>query len=1138
MHQRSRRKHILVVALFCLALTFAPRTFSQSTSGTIQGLVTDSTGAAVVGAAVNAKNEKTGLTRRVETDAPGYTLFNLPPGTYSVTVTKAGFKTATRNGVLLLIDQKLKLDFELVPGNVTESVTVKGEPPLLQTQTMETGEVIQSRQILDLPLLNRDFLQLAKLTPGVLTGSGGNGVNLTVNGQREFANSVVIDGIEATGNRNNDSGLRPSVDAVEEFKIETSAYSAEFGRAAGAVISIETKSGSNKFHGSLYEFYRPSSTAAATFSFGGPPGYSHLKQHSFGVTLGGPIKKDKMFFFASFEGFRVRDIFVYPDSVPPASQIKFLPNGDVDLSGLIDPKSGEQVPIFDPEVTSANFGGAVQQFPGNIIPADRVSAAGKAVLQNFFPAPNLPGDHNGWFSNFLDRQIFRENFNNGDSRFDWDMSAKDRLSVVYHYGDYDILTGDRFAGHIPVQGGGDGDAGDAENARDQGIYLSQTHIFSDHWLNEFHFGYSRFRLDELSLMNNRNLSDQFGVRNIFAPGFPATAAFPEIYLASGFYTGGSTFKPLLFLDNNIQVSDSLSAKIGHHDFKAGFDYRRLRSTPNYSLFPTGFQYYQGGPFQSSLTSDPFCVSFNCDFAGSRLYYTNGGSEIADLLLGLPTSVSIGLQLTNPTTKSWEIHFYGQDSWQVTKRLVFSYGLRYEFQKPYGEIHDHVSNFDPSTLSVLIAGRGGNSGTLIKDDRNNFAPRLGISYQLDSKTVLRAGYGIYYTPENDSRSDALSKNYPFAVQQSFSNDVSGNPFQYRLDTGVARITSIPLAPGVSRIAAADILDSHTQGLFTLPPNFRTGYSQLYNFTLQRLLSETVSLDVGYVGSLSRKLPYAVGDINRKDPVTNKRRISDLLGEVSAQYPVGSGHYHSLQSKLTKRFSNHLSALASYTWGKNIDNGPAPFNLGQHLNRNNQPQDPFNLGAERAVADTDVTHNVVVSAIYELPFGEGKRFFARWHGARQALLGGWQMNTIFVARTGLPVNVVQHAQKQPSPGLRPNLVANPILPRSERTLDRYFNTDTFCIPPQAVCPALGPGGIGSAGRNTVRGPGFVNFDYSLFKDFGFSENRKLQVRFEAFNLLNTPHFANPEGDFGSGANFGRIRGTVENPRILQFAAKFLF
>ena len=803
----------------------------------------------------------------------------------------------------------------------------------------------------------------------------------------------------------------------------------------------------------------------------------------------------------------------------------------MDLSRLLDPQTGNPIPIFDPAVTAASFGSSVQQFDGNIIPVDRVSAAGKAVLQNFFPAPNLPGDpgSHGWSGNFLARQIFRSNFNNADNRLDMNLSQKDRISVFYHYGDYQTLTGDRFAGHIPVDGGGDGDAGDSEDARDQSISFTQTHSFSSRWLNEFRFGYSRFRLDQLSLLNDRDLSSQFGMANVNVPGFPATASFPEVYLQTGFYTGGSTFKPLLFLDNNIQISESISGKVGHHDFKAGFDYRRLRSNPNFSLFPTGFQYY-GGQF-ASLTSDP-----TFSFDDPAAYFENGGSDVADLLLGLPLSVSIGLQLTNPTAKSWEMHFYGQDSWQVTPRIVLSYGLRYEFQKPYGEIHNQLSNFDPTTLSVLIAGAGGNSGTLVQDDRNNFSPRLGISYQFNRKTVLRAGYGLYYTPENDARSDALTKNYPFAVQQLYSNSFYLDPpFPYVLDTGINRISTIPLAAGTSSIAAADIMESKSQGLFYLDPHFRTGYSELYNLTLERELTPSMSWEVGYVGSVARKLPYAVGDVNRG------QRISDLLGEISAQFPEGNGHYHSLQSKLTKRFSSNMSFLASYTWSKNIDNGPAPFNLGKNLNRNNQPQDPFNLGAEVAVADTDVTHNLVVSGIYELPFGRGKRFFAAWHGARQAVLGGWQLNTIFVSRTGLPVNVVQHANNPVNPGLRPNLIGDPILSRSERTLDHYFNKDAFCVPvgdPDPDCPALGPNGAGSAGRNPVRGPGFVNFDSSLFKDFAFGEVRKLQLRFEAFNLLNTPHFGNPEGDFGSGANFGRIRGTVENPRILQFAAKFLF
>jgi len=341
-----RRILLAAVAFVGLALISAPFTFSQATTGTILGQVTDSSGAVVTDATVTARNQATGLQQVSKSDGAGYTLWNLPPGTYSVSVTKDGFKNTTRKDALLLIDQKLRLDFTLAPGSVTDSVTVTAEAPVLQTRSVETGEVIQSKQILDLPLDGRKFLELASLTAGVAPGNGGNSLNLAVNGQREFANSVVIDGVESTGNRNNDTGLSPSVDAVEEFKVATSAYSAQFGRAAGGVISIQTKAGSNGWHGSAYEFYRPSVTAAEDYGFGKPGTPSELSHHNFGGTFGGPIFRNKTFFFMSYEQFRERSPFSYIASVPPTNQIGFMPNGDVDLSNLVDPATGNQIPIL------------------------------------------------------------------------------------------------------------------------------------------------------------------------------------------------------------------------------------------------------------------------------------------------------------------------------------------------------------------------------------------------------------------------------------------------------------------------------------------------------------------------------------------------------------------------------------------------------------------------------------------------------------------------------------------------------------------------------------------------------------------------------------------------------------------------
>ncbi len=1118
--QRKCRRYFLGLLGFILLFFFAQFLWAQATSGSILGVVTDPSGAVVPQTSVEATNEATGLNWKTRSSGVGiYSFPSLPPGTYLLTLRKAGFKTISENGIELRVDDKLQINFRLAVGQATQKVRVSGAAPILEAQSPATGEVIQSRQILDLPLLGRNFLDLAKLTAGVYNGSGGNNVNLAVNGQREFANSIMVDGVEVTTNRNNDTGVRPSLESVQEFKVLTSAYAPEFGGASGAAIAIQTKSGTNHLHGDLYEFLRPNNTTARTFF---SPDTSALKQNDFGGTLGGPIKRDRTFYFGSYEGERLRNVYSYLDSVPPKNQIVFLPDGSVDLSGLKDPFTGNSIPIFDPNFYATNY--YSQQFSGNIIPANRVSPAGRAILQDFFPAPTQPGIDNGWFNNFVSRQTYAYNANTIDGRIDHSLSEIDRLSGVYHYNGYNSLLGDRFAGHIPVQGGGDADTGDQETSRSQSLSVTETHVLSNQAINEFRFGYTRFRLNQFSLLNGRDLATQFGVGNVNLPGFPQTLGFPYVFLGAGYETGGSTYKPLTFLDSNLQFTDNITAHYGHHGIKVGLDFRHLDSNPDFSLFPTGFQYY-GGPY-SSLTSDP-----NYSFYDPNAFYGNGGSDIADLLLGLPLTVTEGLQLANPKTMSHELGLYAQDSWQATRRLVFVYGIRYEYQSPYTEANNQASNFNLATDQILLAGRGGNSAGLVRPDRNNVAPRFGFAYQLTRKTVVRGGYGFYYSPENDARSDVLTKNYPYAVEQTFYNNIYGGlPFTYELDTGVPRITSIPIAQGTSSLSPADIQSATgtAQNVFAVDPNFQIGYSQLYNFTVERELTPTLTLQAGYVGSVSRKLSYAVGNLN----VAN--RVSDQIGQVQALFSEGSASFNSLQVKARKRFSRHLSFLVAYTYAKNMDNGPGPFNLGHNLNSNNQPQDPFNLSLEHAVADDDVTHNLVASYIYELPFGRGQRFFPNLKGLSQKVWGGWQMNGIFTARSGLPLNVVRNSEDTGYQGLRPDLLHNPNMPGPDRTLAHYFDTSAFDVSPFTGANSHA---LGNAGRNMVRGPGFANLDFSMIKNTAINERVSLQLRFEFFNLTNTPHFANPNGDMASG-NFGTITQTIGNPRIIQFAAKIHF
>lgn len=1118
-----------ICVLVGVTLLVLPSAWGQATTGSIVGRVTDPSNAVVIGAQVTAQNQATGVAYVNSSNATGeYSILNLPPGTYTVTVAKNGFANSSVKDVTINIDRKQLLDFELKLGAAATTVTVSTAATMLQTQTMETGAVIQTQDILDLPLEGRFFLDLTKLVPGVIPAPTNiNSFSLSVNGQREFANSIQIDGIETTTNRTQDITVVPSVDSVQEFKVVTSGYNAEFGHAAGGVVSIQTKSGTNAFHGSAYEFYRPDNLAAREFAFGPPGPPSNLRQHNYGATLGGPIKRNKTFFFVSYEGLKHHDLFTELASTPPKQLISVLPDGSVDLSKFVDPTDGGPDPIFDPAVSIACGGGCSQQFPGNIIPANRVSKAGLNTLENFFPSPNLPGTGNGYFRNFQVHSPVDNTGNTGDSRFDWNISDKDRLYVSYHYQDTDQLTTDPYHGATVVPGAGDADQANQENTRAQELSVTETHMVGNGDLNEFRFGFTRLKENLFSLLNGQDLSDKFGVGNITVPGFPDTLGYPFIDLVSGYLAGGSTFKPFRELDSNFEALDNFSLSgIGNHDFKFGGDFRKLNSHPDFSLFPTGFQFY-GFPF-SNITGDP-----TFGFFDPNSFWGNGGSDIADLLLGAPLDVDIGLQLTKPHTQSWELSFYGQDTYRVTPRLTLSYGIRYEYQNPYLEASNFMSNFDPASGLILLAGRGANSRALMNARKNDFAPRVGVAYQLNSKTVVRAAFGMFYSPENDGREDFLTKNAPFADQNVFQNN-NFVPFQYQLDSGVPRVSTVNIPAGASSIDPSTLPNGTLEKTFAVNPDLKTGYSEMFNVAVERQLGNSFTVETSYVGSRSHRLSYQIGDINANNVLT------PFLGEIQDLQDSGFGNYNSLQVKVTKRASRNLSFLASYTYGHNIDNGPAPFNLGQINNDN--PQDPNNLRAEIGSADDDVRHNFVFSGLYRFPIGRGQKYFAKLNMPEEMLFGGWQINSILTMQTGTPINVVRGSADPAFPGLRPDIVGNPVLPRGQRTLGEYFNTAAFSVtrfdcggpsPP----PNCNPNAPGDAGRNLFNGPGLINVDFSLFKEFAPTEKLRVQTRLELFNALNTPHFSNPNGDMSSGV-FGVIQNVSGHARQIQVAVKLIF
>lgn len=1144
----SLLKYFGLCAASCVLLSFVNRAGAQATTGSITGQVTDSTGAVIPNAIITAIEVEKGVQFRGRTDGIGsYVILNATPGPYKVTASAQGFETGVALNANLVIDQKLLLNFRLKPGAETTTVVVTQAPTQLQTQSSETGAVLQSKDITDLPLLGRNFYDLPLLVPGVVSVGGSiNTFAVSINGNREYGNSIQIDGVESTTNRTQDVTVVPSVDSVQEFKVSTSAYNAEFGSSAGGVVSIQTKAGTNQLHGDAYEFFRPNFTAARPYGFLGatePP--SILKQHNYGGTLGGPVKRDKAFFFGSYERTQQTNAYTYLDSTPPVNQITELPDGSYDLSQMVDPNAGKngvpaglKIPIFDPNVSYPCYGGCSQQFAGNIIPASRVSPAGRNALQNFFPKPNMAGIDNGWYDNFFVDSPTSYKQNQVDARYDENITQNDRMYLTYHYVNSNQLVTDPYHNATVVPGGGDADQGNKEDLETEAISATYTHVFSPTTLNELRFGYSRYDENLYSLINGTDYSTKYGMGNIAVPGYDATVGYPQIFLGTGYLAGGSTYKPYHVLDNNIEVADNFTwSSVPRHEFKFGEEWRRLNSHPLFSLFPTGFQYY--GSFGLSQTADP-TYSY---YAPGAFFYT-GGSDIADLLLGLPFDVDMGLQLTKPHTESWDLGLYAQDTFKVSPRVTLNYGVRYEYQNPYVESHNYESNFDLASGNILLAGLGGNSRSLMNGRFNDFAPRVGISFLANPKTVLRAGWGLFYSPENDGREDFLTQNTPFAEQAVYTNYwYDGPPYEYVDDTGVTRNTTIN-APSSGRIDPATLTNGSLETTYAVDPHLKTGVSQLFNAAVQRELSTNLSLEVTYVGSLAHALSYQIGDINANpfDGTNNyNNRVTPNLGKIQYLSDYGSSSYNSMQVKFTKRESSNLSFLLSYTYSHGLDNGPAPFNLG-HIN-NDQPQDPYNLHAEWASSDSDVRHNFVFSGLYRLPFGRGQKFFSSWGRTTNAVLGGWQLNSIYNMRTGTPVNVVRGNNPSAAlPGLRPDVVGDPTIPRGQRTLLHYYNTAAFsdarfdCSTPTSTsCNASG-----DAGRNLFDGPGYINLNSSLFKEFQFAERYHLQLRLEAFNTLNTPHFGNPDGDLAdlTAGQISNQTGGLEANRVIQIAGKFIF
>ena len=1131
--------------LLVLALAFAATLAAQQGRGSIQGTVKDSSGAIVSGARVTITNIDTNTTFTAQTSDEGYySAPSLAVGNYSVNVEHTGFKRAVRTGITLQVDQRAQVDVVLELGAVAESVVVEAEAPLVDTGSASIGKVVENRRVVELPLNGRNALALTLLTPSVKSnagstnsGFGDRGIQLSsisINGGPNAMNGQLLDGGNNIQSYIGEVAINPGVDSVEEFKVQSGAMSAEFGFTGGGVINMVTKSGSNSFRGTLYEFFRNDKLDARnTFAATRPP----FRYNQYGVSAGGPIIRNRTFFFGNWEQYDYRRSESRIGTFPTALQ------RTGDFSDLLD-SSGRLIPIYDPSTTRANPNGTGfirDAFPGNKIPTNRLDPVALKIQENFYPLPNrTPTDRFTNANNFsrLGSEIreMKQYTAKIDHRFSRNNSLFGRYSSFQHKTD-NGASGSTIYPNDAV-------AKRDDNLQTKNVLLSDTHTFSPTLLNELRVNFNRGSFPFVA----RSFGGDWPTKL----GFPSSVpnfTVPSISNGTpGFNTGTVGFRGSV----SWQFLDQITKIAGAHTLKFGYDYRILA----------------GNNFQMSSPSGSF--NFTSGLTANPLSPAGTGSTYASFLLGQVATASATSHV-GESQHSFTTSAFAQDDWKVSRRLTLNFGLRWDFQQQAVESNDGVTNFDlscklPNGLSgcTIYAGRNGQPRAFRDNDYNDFGPRFGFAFDVfgNSRTVLRGGYGIYYP------SQMWRENYGntagFAQTTSTYNSSDANQAAFILSSGFPFPVVQPqgAALGPQPFLGQNVSIDERDG--------QTPMSQQMSLNVQQQFGGSWLVDVGYSGNLGHNFTSGSYDLNQLDPkylslgltlqdqVTNPyaglvpggfgaARISRLqslrpypyYGMINIRNPrMGSFNSHLLIISVEKRMAHGLSALFSFTGGKVINDSLAtPVNFGSIEQANIiNFQNAYNRKAERALDPTDVSRRGVVSILYELPFGKGP-------GALNRLVGGWQLNTIGVMQTGTPVVIRgasnNLADRPDSTGVSAKL-DNP-------TRDRWFDTTQF------VNPALYT--YGNVGRvlPDVRGPGTVNWDLSAIKNTRITERVNLQFRAEAFNFINhvnlgLPNTGGPNSSAGSGfipgadgknrnGAFGTIT-TARDARNVQLGLKVIF
>ena len=1110
---------------------------AQTSFGTIVGTVTDPTGAGVPGATVIVTNADTGLSRTLETNDVGdYRVPSLLPAIYEIAVEHSGFKRNVVRDVELPVARTIKVDMVLELGAVTESVEVTAGGVLLDTADATLGTVVENREVVELPLNGRYYSELMLLVPGSVPQGTiflvGGGRNFSISGARHEQNSFTLDGVYNNETFFKGIGLQPSIDAIQEFKIQTNITSAEYGEAAGANVNVVVKSGTNEFHGSVFEFLRNDALDANDF-FRNRADIEKpaFRQNQYGLVAGGPVIKNRTFWLFNYEGSRRRRASTVPGTIPTTTQLGGDFSGQLGttvpgitdalgrpvLTGQIyDPFSSRNVTAGQVDsvtgLTAVQTGLVRDPFLGNIIPPSMIDPIASQYASTFYPPTTVGGT-----GNFINTSPERVNQDQFTIRMDHQIRQNLNFFARYSHASNDQVT----AREIPT-------VNNTLANEFRNTVASWTYLIDPTTVFDFKLGYHRNNLQvaDTTPGDPAQFLSSTGLQGV---GLKQIPLFPQVTI-SGFSDVPQAGFP--FPANDYQVIGNLTKIKGKHSLKTGFNFHHARNLDD-GFFSGIFD------FGKDPTTDPLNPGAT-------------GEALAAFLLGLPNRALRNLGDTAAIMRWTLYQFYLQDDIKVTPKLTLNLGLRYEWNQWPRHLQDKLSMFDRTCRCFVWAGTNPLTGeppnvrrTVMDPDFNNFAPRFGFAYLATPKTTVRGGYSVFYASNFLWEVQGIRGNWPYALSETLSG------LNLQFPTSPWRTTFTPntdVTPG-----------SPPSSQHTLGRTDRTSYTQQWNIGVQRELAKNLLLDVNYVGTKGTKMPIFIngnqalpgpGTVGcpQLGPATcsgqpdHPRPFPEANFAFSEITNQANSIYHGLQAKAEKRFSQGLSFLASYTWSKYIDLGGSGFSQSATL------QDPNNGQADRALGTFDRRHIFTLSYLYELPFGPRKPFARGSSGVLAKLIEGWQVNGITNFHSGNPINILIDFDNANVAGRsfaqRPDRVLGvpmTLAPGPDKTINR-LNPAAFAVP--------APFTFGNLGRNVVRGPGFSNFDISLFKNIFINEGKQtVQFRVEFFNAFNNVNLLPPGGGSGTitpgpvvstfgTATFGQIFGVQNASREIQFALKILF